>query len=105
MAMTRNLSWVILLSVASCIRAADARNGAMVLEQQGCQQCHPVRGQGLGHEPPQVARDLGDRLAPTYGPHSLASALWNHAPAMWAEFSANAMPPPTATESDWRDLF
>jgi mono/diheme cytochrome c family protein len=77
----------------------------MVLEQQGCQQCHAVRGQGLGHEPPQVARDLGERLAPTYGPHTLASAVWNHTPAMWAEVSANGMPPPAATESDWQDLF
>jgi len=105
MATTHNLRWVIFLSAAASIWAADARNGAMVLEQQGCQQCHPVRGQGLGHEPPQVARDLGERLAPTYGPHALASALWNHTPAMWAEFSANGMPPPAATESEWQDLF
>ena len=90
---------------ASCIWAADARNGAMVLEQQRCQQCHPVRGQGLGHETPQVARDLGARLAPTYGPHSLASDLWNHTPAMWAAFSAQGVMPPSATESDWQDLF
>ena len=105
MAITHKLRWVIFLSAASCVWAADARNGAMVLEQQRCQQCHPVRGQGLGHEPPQAARDLGQRLAPTYGPHSLASDLWNHTPAMWAEFTANGMPPPNATESDWRDLF
>jgi len=77
----------------------------MVLEQQGCQQCHPVRGQGLGHEPPQVARDLGERLAPTYGPHTLASALWNHTPAMSAQFSAQGVMPPAASESDWQDLF
>src|SRR5579863_9844356 len=105
MATTGILRWGILLGATSCIWAADARNGAMVLEQQGCQQCHPVRGQGLGHEPPQVARDLGERLAPTYGPHALASALWNHTPAMWAQFSAQDMPSPDATESDWQDLF
>jgi mono/diheme cytochrome c family protein len=105
MSTTRNLRWAVLLGAASCIWAADARNGAVVLAQQRCQQCHPVRGQGLGHETPQVARDLGARLAPTYGPHTLASALWNHTPAMWAEFTADGMPPPNATESDWRDLF
>jgi mono/diheme cytochrome c family protein len=76
-----------------------------VLEQQGCQQCHPVRGQGLGHEPPQVARDLGQRLAPTYGPHTLASALWNHTPAMWGELAARGVTPPAATETDRQDLF
>ncbi len=76
-----------------------------MLEQQGCQQCHAVRGQGLGHEPPQVARDLGERLAPTYGPHTLASALWNHTPEMWRQFSAQGARPPAATESDWQDLF
>ena len=105
MAMIHNLRWVIFLSAASSIWAADARNGAVVLAQQRCQQCHPVRGQGLGHETPQTARDLGARLAPTYGPHTLASALWNHTPAMWAQFSAQDMPPPNATESDWQDLF
>lgn len=52
-----------------------------------------------------VARDLGARLAPTYGPHSLASDLWNHTPAMWAAFSGRGVMPPSATESDWRDLF
>ena len=103
--MIHNLLWVIFLSAASCISAADARNGAMILEQQGCQQCHAVRGQGLEHETPQVARDLGERLAPTYGPHTLASALWNHTPQMWAQFSAQGVRPIVATESDWQDLF
>jgi mono/diheme cytochrome c family protein len=105
MAMIHNLRWVIFLSVAGSVWAADARNGALVLEQQGCKQCHAVRGQGLGHEPPMVGRDLGARLAPTYGPHTLASALWNHTPAMWAELSARGVMPPSATESDWQDLF
>jgi mono/diheme cytochrome c family protein len=105
MAITKILRWVIFLSAASSIWAADARNGALVLEQQGCQRCHPVRGLGLEHETPQVAPDLGGRLAPTYGPHTLASALWNHTPAMWAEFTANGVAPPNATESDWQDLF
>ena len=105
MATTHKLQWVIFLSAASCIWAADARNGAVVLAQQRCQQCHPVRGQGLGHETPQTARDLGARLAPTYGPHSLASDLWNHTPAMWASLSAQGVMPPSATESDWQDLF
>ncbi len=85
--------------------AADAQHGAFVLEQQGCQRCHAIRGQGLGHEPPQTGRDLGERLAPTYGPHTLASALWNHTPAMWNEFAARGVPPADATESDWQDLF
>lgn len=105
MATIHNLRWVIFLSAATYISAADARNGALVLEQQGCQQCHAVRGQGLGHEPPEVARDLGERLAPTYGPHTLASALWNHTPQMWTQFSAQNARPPAATESDWQDLF
>jgi len=105
MVITRNLRWVTLLATLSCAWAADARNGALVLEQQGCQQCHAVRGQGLGHETPQVAPDLAGRLAPTYGPHTLASALWNHTPAMWAELSARGIAPPNATESDWKDLF
>ena len=51
------------------------------MELQGCQQCHAVRGQGLEYETPVVARDLGERMAPTYGPHTLSSALWNHTTA------------------------
>jgi len=102
--MIRSIAWMF-LSVSSSVWAADARNGAIVLEQQGCQQCHADQGQGLGHETPVIARDLGTRLAPTYGPHTLASALWNHTPAMWSEFSARGIVPPAATESEWQDLF
>ncbi|MDE3164349.1 MAG: hypothetical protein KGN36_00970, partial [Acidobacteriota bacterium] len=65
----------------------------------------PCAGKAWDTSLPKVARDLGERLAPTYGPHTLASALWNHAPAMWAQVSASGMPPPSATESEWRDLF
>ena len=70
--MIRSIAWTF-LSVSSRIWAADA-HGAIVLEQQGCQQCHAVQGQGLGYENSVIARDLGTRLAPAYGPHALASA-------------------------------
>jgi mono/diheme cytochrome c family protein len=75
------------------------------LEDQSCLQCHTVRGQGSGHEANQIAPDLAGRIVPTYGPATLASALWNHAPAMWTELSARGMPPPAASESEWQDVF
>ena len=94
----------VLFSAASAW-GADAYKGALVLENQGCLECHTVRGQGIGHEAIQPAPDLGGRLATKYTAAALASTLWNHTPAMWAELSAKNLAPPSATESDWQDLF
>ena len=96
---------LILAALPACVWAADVRNGAKVLEDQDCLQCHTVRQQGLGHEPARIGPDLGERLAPTYSPSILASLLWNHTPAMWKSMADRRVTVPSATETDWQDVF
>jgi mono/diheme cytochrome c family protein len=96
---------ITILSSSVCLCAAGAQHGAVVLEQQGCLECHTVGGQGIGHEANATAPDLALRIAPTYSPSVLASVLWNHTPAMWAEMAARGIAPPAASEADWQDLF
>jgi len=87
--------------------AGDAQHGAVVVMQEGCLECHTVQGSGAGHEPAGVpgARDLADKLMPTYTPSALASALWNHTPAMWRSMAERSVAQPAAKEADWDDLF
>lgn len=85
--------------------AADAQNGALVLRDQGCLECHMVGGQGIGHEPSPTAVELGRRLTPTYTSSALASVLWNHTPAMFEQMATQAVARPDATEAEWQDLF
>jgi mono/diheme cytochrome c family protein len=96
---------LVLTATAAAVWAADAKNGAVVLENQSCLECHTVQGQGSGHEPNPVAVELGDRLTTTYTAAALASVLWNHTPAMWDRMFAESIARPVATESDWRDVF
>jgi len=99
------LRLTLFLLTAASTWGADAYRGMQVLENQGCLECHTVRRQGIGHEAIQPAPDLGGRLAAKYTAAALASTLWNHTPAMWAELSAKDLAIPAATESDWQDLF
>ena len=100
--MTRAL---LLTAAAATLWAADAQNGAVILDTQRCLECHAVQGQGLGHEANPNAVELGQRLTATYNAASLASVLWNHTPAMWDRMSAQLIARPAATASDWRDVF
>lgn len=95
----------IFFMVGPALWAADAGKGRAVLDNQGCLFCHTVRFDGLGHEAPKPAPDLGGRLVRRYTAPGLAAAVWNHAPAMWAELAANRILPPAISEGDWQDLF
>ena len=44
--------------------------------------------QGVGHEANATAPDLASPSGSAFTPPALASALWNHTPAMWSEISA-----------------
>jgi mono/diheme cytochrome c family protein len=104
--MTRDLRFLAFFVASSiCIWAGDAQHGSMVVDEQNCLECHTVRGAGVGHEPARTAPELGEGLVSTYTASSLASVLWNHTPAMWAELSGRGLPPPAFTESDAEDLF
>ena len=81
--------------------AADARRGREMLGELSCLQCHTVQGEGarVGAAP-----DLGQRIQQLGTPAAVASALWNHSPAMWTEMSARVVSRPMATDDEWRDV-
>ncbi len=99
-------SLVLSLIAAGCsVWAADAGRGGMLLEDAACLECHTVHAQGAGHEPSGVAPELGADLLRTYTAPALASAVWNHTPAMLAELSAQRLHRPALTAQDWEDVF
>ena len=81
--------------------AADARHGREMLNDLSCLQCHTVQGEGhrVGAAP-----DLGQRVQQLGTPAAVASALWNHTPAMWNEMSARVVTRPVATDDEYRDV-
>ena len=95
------------LFAALCASAGDAPRGALVAARAGCLECHTVGGQGADHEPPlnSAAPDLTARLMPSYAPAALASALWNHTPAMWRAMAQRAVGRPEVTSAEWEDMF
>lgn len=105
----RSFKWWILAAVVSCgwpqAKASDSRHGAILVEDSGCLECHTVWGQGAGHEPSGKAPELGADLARVYTAPALASAIWNHTPAMLAEMSAERLSRPALTAKDWEDVF
>jgi cytochrome c2 len=57
----------------------DSARGEKLFASQGCIECHRLNGAGG-----TVASDLGRVLDRGYTPADLVSAMWNHAPTMWA---------------------
>jgi mono/diheme cytochrome c family protein len=93
----------LLLSVISLSAAtipADSARGAKLFETLACVQCHSINGQGG-----RLAPDLGQRAAREFTPASLASTMWNHAPAMWASMSAHDVRAGDLNEQAAADLF
>ncbi len=63
----------------AAIVAADSTRGELVFASQNCVECHSVNGIGG-----RIGPDLGRRVDRNYTPATLASLMWNHAPAMWS---------------------
>lgn len=78
----------------------DSRRGAAVFESQGCVSCHGKLGEGAGSAP-----DLGRWTGRAFTPISLATYLWNHAPAMWSAMEKAGQTPPAISEQQAADLF
>ena len=78
----------------------DSARGVRLFETQGCIQCHAVNGTG-GH----VGPDLGRGLDRNYTPATLASLMWNHAPAMWSAMREREIRPDALNEQAAADLF
>ena len=78
----------------------DSQRGDKLFESQGCVQCHKLKGQGG-----TTAPDLGRVLDRGYTPTELASAMWNHAPTMWAKIKEQTFKVGDVDEQAAADLF
>ena len=93
------------IAVAAGVWGADARRGAILIDDAGCLECHTVRGQGAGHEPSGAAPELGSGLVPAYTVPALAAAVWNHTPSMLAGFPERRLSQANLVAKDWDDIF
>ena len=93
------------IAIAAGLWGADARRGAILIDDAGCLECHTVLGQGAGHEPSGVASELSSALVPAYTVPALAAAVWNHTPSMLAGFPERRLNRPALVANDWEDIF
>lgn len=85
---------------AASVFEADARRGAELFGSEMCLRCHSINGQGG-----RLGPDLGRRTDRDYTPATLASLMWNHAPAMWKAAGADMLQLPPLSEAQAADLF
>jgi mono/diheme cytochrome c family protein len=78
------LAWTSFVSAADL--AMDSTRGQALFTTLSCVGCHSVNGQGG-----KIGPDLGNRLDRDFTPASLASTMWNHAPAMWTAMRAQGV--------------
>jgi mono/diheme cytochrome c family protein len=99
--MTRLLTMLLpLMALEAATIPMDSQRGDKVFESQGCVQCHKLKGQGG-----TTAPDLGRVLDRAYTPAELASAMWNHAPAMWATIQEKSFKVGDLDQQAAADLF
>lgn len=79
-------------------RTPDIKNGQRLYTQKRCVLCHQVGGVGG-----VVGPDL-DYLAASGSPIQVASAMWNHGPAMAEELKARGLDRPSFTGAELLDL-
>jgi mono/diheme cytochrome c family protein len=78
----------------------DSARGAHLFESERCVQCHSVNGQGG-----KMALDLSAHVDRGFTPALLASAMWNHAPVMWAAMDGAGIERPKPSPENAADLF
>jgi cytochrome c2 len=78
----------------------SVRAGEQVVREKGCLDCHALGSTGGNRAP-----DLAARPDDADSPSGLASALWNHSPRMWAEYSARGREVPVLDRNDVANLF
>jgi mono/diheme cytochrome c family protein len=93
---------ILILSVAAYAAAppADSERGAQLFRSQHCVECHALNGNG-----PKIGPDLGKLVDRGFTPDTLASTMWNHAPAMWNAMTARNIQIAPMSEQDAADLF
>ena len=74
-------------SSMSVLEGKLAADGAMVLQQKGCTDCHSFDNWG-GYFGP----DLGSNRIRGKTPAALAAAMWNQAPSMWRSIGSGQVP-------------
>ncbi len=99
------LRFSVLLAVLSSLAQpasipGDSRRGAVLFESQHCLTRHGSPGKGG-----QSAPDLGRWTGRAFTPFSLATYLWNHAPAMWSAMEKAGMQTPALDIQQSADLF
>jgi mono/diheme cytochrome c family protein len=78
----------------------DSVRGARLFENERCVQCHSVNGKGG-----KMALDLSAHVDRGFTPALLASAMWNHAPIMWAAMEGAGIERPKLSPEGAADLF
>ena len=78
----------------------SARRGERLFGDKGCITCHAIDGVGGN-----LAPDLGRRPSRTYSPDLIASAMWNHGPAMWKAIAEAGATSPVFTSFEAADLY
>jgi mono/diheme cytochrome c family protein len=86
------LRWSVFLST-------NPQEGSTVFRQKGCIHCHAVNGVGG-----KIGPDLGAEGGLPSGLAFLVSAMWNHAPRMWARMRAEHFSYPTLTYEETAQL-
>jgi len=80
--------------------AGDIVRGKQAFQELKCAACHSAGGSGGKSAP-----DLSRRGDPSYTPYAMASAMWNHATAMWQAMDKAGIGRPQVTEAQAADLF
>lgn len=94
------LTILLTLTLGAATIPMDSQRGDRLFETQGCIQCHKLKGNGG-----TTAPDLGRVLDRAYTPAELASAMWNHAPAMWGTIQQKGMKVGELDQQTAADLF
>ena len=74
--------------------------GERVLQEKGCLSCHAMNGRG-GTRAPDFAKPTGEINKPGL----LAAKMWNHSPAMFAEFDAQKREVPGLSAAEAANLY
>jgi cytochrome c2 len=88
------------LEASAASLGADSARGAKLFETLSCVACHSVNGHGG-----KAAPDLGRITDRNFTPSTVASTMWNHAPAMWASMRERDIRAGDLNEQAAADLF
>lgn len=92
--------WLVTATVQGREVPGDSKRGSELIRSQGCLACHRLGGEGGDTGP-----DLGKARGRNYTPASMASQMWNHAPAMWASMEKAGTAKPALDTAQAGDLF